>query len=323
MGSVPTRLGCAATIAVLVLAFGAVDAHAVTYGFTVNPATPNQGEPATFRLTPTSAEVNRVRWDLDDDGEFDDGTTRTVTRTYADPGPVTVRMRAREQKGSPFQTVTKTIRVNGRPTADFDFSPAEPVAGERVSFSSAATDPDGDAMTLEWEFGDGGTAAGAAPAHAYAEAGTYDVNLTATDEHGGSFTRTHRVTVRQDPGPTARFDFTPANPFTGDLITFTSHSTASRGSIAATEWDLDGDDDFGDATGPQASWAFETPGDHLVQMRVTQDSGLRKVAFDNVDVAERPPAPPADTPSGTPTSPAGEPAPTGSGGSRAPIAPRL
>src|SRR5215210_3123511 len=102
MGLVAPRLAYCSLIAVIVLVFGAVDAHAVTYDFTVSPPTPNQDELTTFRLTPTSATVDRVRWDLDDDDEFDDGTARTVTRTYANPGPVTVRMQARESRESQF-----------------------------------------------------------------------------------------------------------------------------------------------------------------------------------------------------------------------------
>ena len=89
-------------------------AHAADLRLLGHPVAPIQGEATTFELTPTSAAVYRVRWDLDGDGQFDDGDARTVTRTYAARGPVIVRMRARETKDSKDQNVTKTITVNGR-----------------------------------------------------------------------------------------------------------------------------------------------------------------------------------------------------------------
>ena len=71
-----------------------------------------------------------MTWDLDGDGSFDDGSGRTVTRTYVNRGSVTVRMRVRESDGD-RQTVTKTIVVNGAPAADFSFAPGAPFTGDR------------------------------------------------------------------------------------------------------------------------------------------------------------------------------------------------
>ena len=322
MGLVAPRLAFAPLIAVLLLAFGGATAHAVTYGFTVSPATPNQDELTTFGLTPTSARVDRVRWDLDGDGDYDDGTTRTVTRSYADPGPVTVSMRARESNDTAWQTVTTIVTVNGRPAADFGYSPSSPLAGEEVSFTPEVTDPEGDPVTLEWSFGDGKSSDTGAPTHSFATAGTYDVVLTATDEHGAATEVTRQVTVAGDPGPSPGFGYTPPQPMTGDQVTFTSTSTPSQGSITATEWDFDGDGDY-DASGTEVVRAFDDPGVHTVTMRVTQENGRQAAAFADVQVAERPPPPPEEQPppqeeepqppDPAPVSPANTPADTGGG----------
>lgn len=289
MGMVAPRLVFTSVLAATALAFGAADAHAVTYDFTVSPPVPNPGEPATFELTPTSADVERVRWDLDGDGEFDDGTTRTVSHSYAEPGSVTVRMRARETKEDPDQTVTKTIRVNATPTADFGFTPVDPYPGQAVAFTPSVVDPEGDAVALEWDFGDGGRSAEGAPTHSFAATGGYDVVLTATDEHGATTTVTHRVIVAGEPGPTPSFVYTPSAPVAGEIVTFTSTSTASQGSIDSVEWNFDADGVY-EAVGSQVARAFAA-GVHTVTMRVTQTDGKQAVAFSDVQVAE-PPAPP-------------------------------
>jgi PKD repeat protein len=316
MGLVAPRLALASLVAVVVLAFGATSAHAVTYGFTVTPESPNPGQTVTFQLTPTSAAVERVRWDLDNDGAFDDGDTRTVTRSFATPGPVTVRMQARETSRSPNQAVTQTFTVNGKPAADFGFTPGDPVAGDDVAFSPEVTDPNGDAVTLAWDFGDGTLSSGGAPTHAFAAPGTYEVRLTATDEHGAATSVTHSVRVAEDPGPAPSFVYSPSAPMEGDPVTFTSTSTPSRGSITTTEWDLDGDGAY-DVEGSEVSATF-APGAHTVTMRVTQSNGRQAVWFTDVTVAKRPappppPAPGPDPPAGddlrTGTSPPADPAP--------------
>jgi PKD repeat protein len=293
MGLVAPRLVFVPLIAGFFLAFGGGTAHAVTYDFTVDPPVPNQGEPTAFQLTPTAAALDRVRWDLDGDGDYDDGATRTVKRSYANAGPVTVGMRARETSHDDWQTVTKTVTVNAAPAADFGYSPSAPLAGEEVAFTPEVADPEGNSVTLEWSFGDGESSATGAPTHSFAAAGTYDVVLTATDEHGAATQVTHQVTVAEDPGPAPAFGYTPADPMTGDTVTFTSTSTPSQGSITATDWDFDGDGQY-DASGSEVAWVFDAAGVHQVTMRVTQSNGRQAVAFGDVQVAERPPPPPGD-----------------------------
>lgn len=58
-------------------------------------------------------------------------------------------------------------------------------AGEAVEFAGAAVDPDGDNVTVLWNFGDGSTSTQLNPgSHTYADPGTYTVTFAATDEHG-------------------------------------------------------------------------------------------------------------------------------------------
>jgi hypothetical protein len=219
--------GGATVVVLLLMLVAAAGAHAQSggYDFSVDPNPPTTGQAATFSLVPASATgLRSVQWDLDGDGEYEE-SGRTVTHTYETRGSVTVRMRVRESDGD-RRTVTKTIEVNGRPTANFSFAPSAPVTGEAVEFTSDVTDSDGDSVTLDWRFGDGETATGASPSHAYSTEGTYTVVLTATDEHGAFTTRTHSVAVsapepepepEPEPAPPPA-DQPPAGPAPTDLL---------------------------------------------------------------------------------------------------------
>jgi PKD domain len=182
-------------------ALGAGEAHADHFGFSVSPNPPNQGQVTTFALQGPAGDVERVRWDLDGDGEFDaaEEDRLTVTHVYGAPGPepVTVRMRVDEEgRGRPHRA-TRAITINGAPTVGFGFNPAVPVTGQEVSFTPATGDPEDDDVALAWSFGDGGRSSERSPRHTYAARGTYAVTLRATDEHGATAFAGETVTVGQ------------------------------------------------------------------------------------------------------------------------------
>jgi hypothetical protein len=175
-----------------------------TYDFSVSPTPAIVGEEVTFTLRGPSEDVERVRWDLDGDGDFDDGEGTVATYAYEVSGPVEVRVRVIKDRGR--ETVAKTIMVTRRPAADFSFAPARPAAGRAIAFTESVSDPDGDPVTLAWDFGDGTQATGSAPRHSYAAPGSYTVVLTATDAHGATASafRTVEVAPPSDGGSVRR-----------------------------------------------------------------------------------------------------------------------
>jgi glucose/arabinose dehydrogenase/PKD repeat protein len=75
-----------------------------------------------------------------------------------------------------------------------------------VSFSSAGSnDPDGDALSHAWTFGDGATSTAANPSHTYAANGQYTATLKVTDTTGKSATASVRITVG-NTAPQVRLD---------------------------------------------------------------------------------------------------------------------
>ena len=63
-------------------------------------------------------------------------------------------------------------------------SPASGFAPLTVQFTGFAEDPQGDELTIEWDFGDGATSNELSPEHTYTEPGSYTATLTATDGDG-------------------------------------------------------------------------------------------------------------------------------------------
>ncbi len=135
---------------------------------------------------------------------FGNGATATgATPSYAYPSavgsPFTVTLTVTDDKGATASATTSaTIGAtsgNQAPTAR-PGGPYSGTVGAPIAFNgSASSDPDGSIAGYAWTFGDGGTASGASPTHAYASPGTYTATLTVTDNLGAQSTASATVTV--------------------------------------------------------------------------------------------------------------------------------
>jgi len=94
---------------------------------------------------------------------------------------------------------TVTLTVNPALAAAITASATSITAGGTVTFSTNPTGGSG-TYTYAWSFGDGTTStAQGPPAHTFAKAGTYAVNLTVTDSLGGSVKSNVTITVKAAP----------------------------------------------------------------------------------------------------------------------------
>ncbi len=89
-----------------------------------------------------------------------------------------------KNSGSPI-TPGPGTQENEPPTADFRAEPRSGTAPLTVVFENRSTDRDGDALTYEWSFGDGGSSAEKDPTHVYTTPGKFDVHLVVRDARGG------------------------------------------------------------------------------------------------------------------------------------------
>lgn len=111
-------------------------------------------------------------------------------------GPVQVRGRIRDvDDGEREYTGTVQIGNNQAPTAHAG-GPYSSLEGSSVVLSgTGSTDPNGDPLTYEWDFGDGSVGSGPNPSHVFDDNGSYDVTLVVTDPGGLSDTTSATANV--------------------------------------------------------------------------------------------------------------------------------
>jgi subtilisin family serine protease/chitodextrinase len=137
---------------------------------------------------------------------------------------------------------------------------------QQVLFDGAASsDPDGDALTYSWTFGDGATATGPTPSHAYALPGTYVATLFVHDGKAGSAPASANVTVT-NRAPVAA----PGGPYQGGLdigVEFNgSASSDPDGDSLSYFWNLG---DGATATGPTPTHKYAAVGTYVVTLTVS------------------------------------------------------
>jgi PKD repeat protein len=178
---------------------------------------------------------------------------------------------------------------------------ATPTAGAsplQVAFSADEwIDPHGDAVTYEWDFGDGSAVAtGRTLNHTYTAGGVYTATLTVRDARG--LASEDSVQIRVDRTPPVLSLQAPAD---GSLFRHGVPVTLQASATDLEDGDLDDEIEWhvllhhgththsgGDFTGPEAT--FTPPGDHdadsyyTINARITDSDGL----FDETTVEIRP-----------------------------------
>ena len=106
------------------------------------------------------------------------------------------RIRRKSDGAKPKATDTVTVTVGNRaPTVQLAATPTSGKSPLTVSFTATGSDPDGDALTYSYDFGDGSKATGRTVSHKYTKVGTYTAKVTATDTSGATATAQVVITV--------------------------------------------------------------------------------------------------------------------------------
>lgn len=220
------------------------------------------------------------------------GMTFDLSHGYAVAGTYTVTVTVRDDDGGVGTAEAQVTVVNRAPVAD-----AGPVArgneGAAVGFDGrASSDPEGDALTLTWDFGDGAAGSGLTPSHVYADNGSYTVTLRVSD---GTLTSTATTTAEISNVAPAVSDLGSSSQSAGE----TYSASGSFVDPGADSWTATVD--YGDGSGVQSlalsgksfslSHVYAGAGTFTVTVTVTDDDAGVGTAHGQVDVtsSNRPP----------------------------------
>jgi len=236
--------------------------------------------PNVILLSPESVDKNsNITFDAsqttDFDGdslnyfwEFGDGNTAigaTATHAYATSGTFTAKLTVSDGESSTIVNKDVTV-INQGPTAIISV-PDTAFKKKAVSFdANLSTDPNGDTLTYDWDFGDGTlTATGDTTVHVYASSGAYTITLTVSD--GESSSSTSKVITVVNQAPIAEINSSNA---------VNKNANASYGGQLSTDADYDlltYSWDFGDGTpvvtGTIVEHAYTSSGNFTVTLTVS------------------------------------------------------
>lgn len=255
-----------------------------------------QGQTQRINLEPNVADIetplSEIQSELTNLGPYTAQRVNNLAYDVTAPNTATqqtVTVTADDTDGS---TATQTFTIttpsiedpNQAPQASFTFTPTNPEVGETVTFTSTSTDTDGTITETQWNI-DGQIFTGEEVSTAFNEPGTYTATLTVTDNDGATDTATQTIEVTEQEGqrPTASFTFTPANPETGEEVTFTSTSTDPNNDIVAYEWFVDGVQFGAQET---ATYTFDAPGTYTIRHEVIDSEGRRDTATQQITITQ-------------------------------------
>jgi chitodextrinase len=192
-------------------------------------------------------------------------------------------------------------------------APVKPVgpafieAGTINIYNSSSFDPEGGRVRLRFDWGDGSFSdwsgfvnsnVSVSSSHSWSTVSRYSVRVIAQDEAGlnGSWSEPLIVVVSQatseNQTPVASFVLPPKVTSNESMVFDASGSIDADGVIVSYVWDF-GDGTLG--TGKSPTHVYQSPGQYIVTLTVTDDTGLTSSATMMVTVSAQTPSPPPVT----------------------------
>jgi PKD repeat protein len=242
-----------------------------------------------FSATGSDADGDPLAYSWD----FGDGGTslrQSPDHTYLAPGTYTAKVTVTDPQGA---TGTATVQIvvndppgNQAPTVE---AAGDPTAGKpplTVQFSANGADPDGDALTYSWDFGDGGRLLLQNPSHTYATAGNYTATVTVTDSRGASATDTVLITVG-NRAPTVDLQAAPASGTAPLNVTFTAVASDADGDALEYQFDFGSGKPTRWSSSRTASYRYGKAGIYTATVTVRDADGATATDTVQVTVAKK------------------------------------
>jgi PKD repeat protein len=235
--------------------------------FSANATTVAEG--AIVNFTDQSSNVpTSWAWTFNG-GDPASSTAQNPSVQYNNAGTYTVELTATNDAGSDTETKADYITVMKLPVADFTSNVTVIDKGQSVQFTDQSTD----ATSWSWSF-DGGTPSTSTaqnPTVTYNTAGTFTVELTATNAVGSDTkTKTSYITVNEVVvAPVANFTASATSVTEGSTVTFTDQSTNDPTSWS---WSFDGGTPS-TSTAQNPTVTYNTAGTYDVTLTATNSAG--------------------------------------------------
>jgi PKD repeat protein len=244
--------------------------------FVYSPESPIVGETVTFNASSSydvDGSIANYTWDFGD-GNVTTTTNPIITHAYSSYGNYTVTLTVTDNDNL-TDTKTTSINVRDYPTADFVVSADIIAVNSTTTFNATTSTPNGGVIvSYVWDFGDGSSLNTTDPitTHIYTTIGNYTVKLTVVDSEGLNNTASKIIQVVEKP--TARFTYSPSDPYVGDSVTFNaSESYDTDGYIISYVWDF-GDGSSLNTTDSTVIHIYNIGENYTVRLTVIDNNGL-------------------------------------------------
>lgn len=245
----------------------------------------------TAEDVPADTPTLTYAWDLDSNPLTFEVSGNPVSRVWNRAGAYDIRLRVTDKDGGESFASARVDIGNAPPTAEANGPYTTTVTTPITLTAVGSSDPIGEALTYQWNFGDGTLSAvttNTVVTHVYTDDGVYSATLWVTDSRGASDTEAAQVYVQNLP-PTA---VASANPTTADKNTPVDFSAAGSGdpddplAVLNYQWD------FGDgngANGSSVAHQFGRGGVYTVTLTVTDDNSASDTAEVVITINNDPP----------------------------------
>jgi PKD repeat protein len=272
-----------------------VDINFIPIAVAGGPYGGNEGTPITFNGSGSrdpDGDPLTYTWNFGDGSPPANGVN--PSHTYADNGVYNVSLQVNDGLGGiAIATTTATIN-NLPPTANAGLDRTG-VEGQNVNFNGTATDPGtADTFTFQWDFNyDGVTftvdATGQNVTNIFPDGpASVTVALRVIDDDGGVSPDDPVAVTVNNVSPTANAGG-PYATTAGVAITLTGSGSDVPADTLTYAWDLDNDGNF-ETPGQTVVFAWTTPGNRTVALRVQDDDGAVTVSTTTVNVGSPPTA---------------------------------
>ena len=229
--------------------------------FTVSPTSGTTDTTFTFKDTSSNSPTS-WSWKFSDGGS---ASSQNVTHKFTTAGTYTVNLTATNGAGSSIATQSVVVSsAISKPVTSFTVSPTSGTTDTTFTFKDTSSNSP---TSWSWKFSDGGSASSQNVTHKFTTAGTYTVNLTATNGAGSSIATQSVVVSSAISKPVTSFTVSPTSGTTDTTFTF---KDTSSNSPTSWSWKFS---DGGSASSQNVTHKFTTAGTYTVNLTATNGAG--------------------------------------------------